>query len=133
MGELGRTANCYVVSQARTYSIPTVKGNSAESVGSVASAEVLWESFGTDETPTVGDIIEQVQYEATTGKIVFSTPVTLKNGNAVIAAKDASGEILWSWHIWVCKDYDPEATAQEYYNNAGTMMDRNLGATSATP
>ena len=133
LGELGRTANCYVVSQEGTYSIPAVKGNSVESVGDVASAEVLWESFGTDVTPTVGDIIEQVQYEATTGKIVFSTPVTLKNGNAVIAAKDASGEILWSWHIWVCKDFDPEATAQEYYNNAGVMMDRNLGAISATP
>lgn len=133
LGEFGQTANCYVVSQAGTYSIPTVKGNSAESVGSVASAEVLWESFGTDETPTVGDIIEQVQYEATTGKIVFSTPTTLRNGNAVIAAKDASGEILWSWHIWVCKDFDPDATVQEYYNNAGVMMDRNLGATSATP
>ena len=65
--------------------------------------------------------------------MTFSTPEALKNGNAVIAAKDADGNILWSWHIWVCKDYDPVAKAQTYYNNAGVMMDRNLGATSATP
>ena len=47
----------------------------------------------------------------------------------MIAAKDAYGEILWSWHIWLTDQ--PEE--QVYYNNAGTMMDRNLGATSATP
>ncbi len=43
--------------------------------------------------------------------------------------KDASGTILWSWHIWLTDK--PED--QVYKNNAGTMMDRNLGATSATP
>ncbi len=131
------TANCYIVSKPGTYSFPTVKGNSNESVGNVASALVLWESFGTSTSPSEGDIVKSVSYAAgsgsSVGTITYSTPSTLKNGNAVIAAKDASGNILWSWHIWVCKDYDPIASAQEYYNNAGTMMDRNLGATSATP
>ena len=28
-----------------------VKGNSTEPVGAVASVEVLWETFGTDEVP----------------------------------------------------------------------------------
>ena len=131
------TANCYVISKAGTYSFPTVKGNSTVSVGNVSRAEVLWESFGTSTEPSTGDIIQSVSYAAgsgsSTGTITFSTPSTLKNGNAVIAAKDASGKILWSWHIWVCSGYNPVATAQTYYNNAGTMMDRNLGATSATP
>ena len=131
------TANCYVISKAGTYSFPTVKGNSTVSVGNVSRAEVLWESFGTSTAPSKGDIIQSVSYKAgsgsSAGTITFSTPSTLKNGNAVIAAKDASGNILWSWHIWVCKDYDPAATAHTYYNNAGVMMDRNLGATSATP
>ena len=106
-------------------------------MGSVSKAEVLWESFGTTTAPSKGDIIQSVSYEAgsgsSAGTINLSTPSTLKNGNAVIAAKDAYGTILWSWHIWVCKDYDPAASAQTYYNNAGVMMDRNLGATSATP
>lgn len=26
---------------------------------------------------------------------------TIKQGNAVIAVKNAAGEIMWSWHIWV--------------------------------
>ncbi|MCR4566102.1 MAG: Ig-like domain-containing protein [Bacteroidales bacterium] len=125
------TANCYIVSASGNYSFPTVKGNSSTSVGSVSDAEVLWESYGTATTPSVGSIINNISYSNNT--IFFSTPSTLKNGNAVIAAKDASGNILWSWHIWVCEGYDPVATAQVYSNDAGTMMDRNLGATSVTP
>lgn len=121
------TANSYIVSSAGSYKFSTVKGNSSESVGAVASAEVLWESFGTDITPNVGDLIKNASYAD--GAIRFETADTFKEGNAVIAAKDASGTILWSWHIWLTDE--PEG--QEYYNNAGTMMDRNLGATSATP
>ena len=120
-------ANCYIVSKSGSYSFPSVKGNGNESVGSVASAEVLWETFGTDQTPNKGDLIAAVKYE--NGRILFATPATFQKGNAVIAAKDASGNILWSWHIWLTDE--PEE--QVYYNNAGTMMDRNLGATSATP
>ena len=43
--------------------------------------------------------------------------------------KDASGQILWSWHIWVV-DYDPNLTAQTYLSGS-VMMDRNLGALDA--
>ena len=121
------TANSYVVSAAGSYKFTTVKGNSSESVGAVSSAEVLWETFGTDVTPNVGDLVKNVKYAD--GAISFDTPSAFKEGNAVIAAKDASGNILWSWHIWLTDK--PEE--QVYYNNAGTMMDRNLGATSATP
>ena len=121
------TANCYIVSSSGTYSFPTVKGNSSQSVGAVASAAVLWESFGTNVAPKVGDLIKSVSYKD--GYITYQTADTFKEGNAVIAAKDANGTILWSWHIWLTD----QPQGQEYYNNAGTMMDRNLGATSATP
>ena len=121
------TANCYIVTEAGAYKFQTVKGNSSESVGSVVKAEVLWESFGTDETPSVGDLVRNASYKD--GYITFETASTFREGNAVIAAKDASGKILWSWHIWLTD----QPQGQEYYNGAGTMMDRNLGATSATP
>lgn len=121
------TANSYIVSSSGSYKFSTVKGNSSESVGAVASAEVLWETFGTDVTPNVGDLVKNAVYSD--GYITFQTADTFKEGNAVIAAKDASGNILWSWHIW----FTDEPQGQEYYNNAGIMMDRNLGATSATP
>ena len=124
---LSGTANSYIVSQKGAYKFRAVKGNSSESVGAVSSAEVLWETFGTDVTPNVGDLVKNVSYKD--GEVTFYTAETFREGNAVIAAKDASGNILWSWHIWLTD----EPQGQEYYNNAGTMMDRNLGATSATP
>lgn len=121
------TANSYIVSEAGIYKFPTVKGNSAESIGSVKSVEVLWESFGTDVTPSVGDLVVRASY--INGYIAFSTPENFKEGNAVIAAKNASGTILWSWHIWLTDKPEEQA----YYYSGDIMMDRNLGATSATP
>ena len=119
------TANCYIVTRAGDYKFRAVKGNSSTSVGSVSSVEVLWESFGTSTTPSVGDLIKIASYS--NGYIQFSTPASFREGNAVIAAKNSSGEILWSWHIWLTD----QPKGQTYYNNAGTMMDRNLGATTA--
>ncbi|MBR0322071.1 MAG: hypothetical protein IIX08_06765, partial [Bacteroidales bacterium] len=121
------TANSYIVSDVGSYMFTPTKGNSSESVGTISSVEVLWETFGTNETPSVGSLISNARYEGNT--IFFDTPSTFREGNAVLAAKDASGNILWSWHIWLTDE--PEY--QVYYNNAGTVMDRNLGATSATP
>jgi uncharacterized protein (TIGR02145 family) len=51
-------------------------------------------------------------------------------GNAVVYVKDASGNIAWSWHIWVT-NYDPNNGGTKYTNNGFTFMDRNLGAKNA--
>ena len=120
------SANCYIISESGLYKFKTVKGNSSESVGSVASASILWETFGTSTTPECTDLISGFCYMD--GYIAFQTAAVFKEGNAVIAAKDANGTILWSWHIWLTD----QPQAQVYNNAAGTMMDRNLGATSAT-
>ena len=135
------TANCYIVPKSGFYYFKAAKGNSSQALEGVKSVEVLWESFGTSTAPTKGDIIPgAVYYDYNTEPnncIGFYTPTPLKQGNAVIAAKDAGGNILWSWHIWVCDGYKPEASARgyrDYYGTIkGTMMDRNLGALSATP
>lgn len=122
------TANCYLIQDAGDYKFKSVIGNTDATVGNVKSVEVLWESFGTDEMPNVGDLIASVSYK--NGYILFSTPENFRDGNAVIAAKNSKGNILWSWHIWCAEEGWRE---QVYYNDAGIMMDRNLGATSATP
>lgn len=124
---VNRTANSYIVSKAGDYKFKaTHKGNSTSSaVGTIKSAVVLWESFGTSTAPSEGDLVKNVAYSD--GYITFTA--TAKEGNAVIAAKDASDKILWSWHIWLTD----QPAEHVYANNAGTMMDRNLGATSATP
>lgn len=120
------TANCYIISSKGLYKFKTVKGNKSNSVGNVASASILFETFGADYAPEFNDLISAVCYKE--GYIIFKTSDTFKEGNAVVAAKDADGVILWSWHIWLT-----DAPQGQRYNDAGTMMDRNLGATSATP
>ena len=121
------TANSYIVSESGSYSFPAVKGNGTNTVGAVASVEVLWETFGTDEAIHKGDLISSVAYEG--GNILFRTVSRFREGNAVIAARNSSGTILWSWHIWLTD----QPQEHVYKNGAGTMMDRNLGAISATP
>ena len=118
------SANSYIVTKAGNYMFKAVKGNSDESVGAVAKAEVLWETDNTTTAPEVGAIIATVDFAE--GYVAFSTPETLKPGNALIAVKDASDAILWSWHIWIpateVKVWDSEALC------GAKMMDRNLGA-----
>lgn len=121
------SSNCYIVSKRGTYKFPTVKGNKNESVGSVYNAVVLWETFGTNEEPEVGALIKKVIYE--NGCVLFKTNSTFREGNAVIAVMDIQGNILWSWHIWLTE----QPAIHIYYNNSGIFMDRNLGATSASP
>ena len=128
------TANCYIVKEAGEYRFnATVRGNGKDTDGNDAapidltgaSAEVLWESFGTSDTVTEKDLISAASLESD-GYVKFTA--TDKKGNAVIAVKK-DDTILWSWHIWLTD----EPQEQVYSGNAGTMMDRNLGATSATP
>lgn len=122
------TANCYIINEAGRYKFKPTKGNSSETVGVISNVEILWESFGNDVKPVQGDLIQNARYA--NGVIVFETSESFRSGNAVIAAKDVEGNILWSWHIWCSSERFRE---HSYSNNAGVMMDRNLGATSAEP
>lgn len=49
-------------------------------------------------------------------------------GNAVVALRDGSGTIRWSWHIWVTDN----PTVADLNGGNFTWMDRNLGATDTT-
>ena len=86
------SANCYLIQGAGDYKFKTVIGNTDATVGNVKSVEVLWESFGTDERPNVGDLIASVSYK--NGYIRFSTPENFRDGNAVLAAKNSKGTTL---------------------------------------
>ena len=122
--DLGRkgTANCYIVKEAGEYKFKAVKGNGEEAVAA-ATAELLWETWNNTEEVIANSVIATVKYED--GFVFFTTPETLKPGNAVIAAKDAAGVILWSWHIWVPAT---EIETADYGIYSAAMMDRNLGA-----
>lgn len=122
-------ANTYMIyPQAGVfYFDASVKGNSEESVGVPASAELVW---AVDENHNASEnILDNVELNG--DLVFFKTTDSTIPGNALIAVKDENGTILWSWHIWVV-DYDPSTQNQTYYSGA-VMMDRNLGATLPAP
>jgi len=118
------TANCYIVKPGATvYFDATHKGNSTtETVGDVVGVKLVWQ--------TVQSLVTDLEYDVSTGSICAWT--SAMPGNALVAATDANGEILWSWHLWVT-DYDPDndyTTAPNASGTTWTFMDRNLGAVS---
>lgn len=123
----GGTANCYIISESGLYRFPTVKGNSQEAIEGIQQARVIWESYGSDKGISEGSLISAICYQD--GQVAFEFNDFGKEGNALVAVINQEGTILWSWHIWIT---DPPME-QQYFNNAGTLMDRNLGATSTVP
>ena len=123
-------ANCYIVPKSGSYTFDaTVIGNGELGLIEGAelhttdvkiapvSAELLWE----DRANMIFSV------DLVDGKVRFYA--SGREGNALIAAKDADGNILWSWHIW-CTDMPVNHT---YMNPRGTfeVQDRNLGAIRA--
>ncbi len=118
-------ANSYIVERGGYYRFcAAYKDDERTSpVGEADRVEVLWESYGTDDPISPGDLTYNVVLSGES--ILFNA--SDRKGNALIAAKDADGNILWSWHIWLTD----RPGDQVYNDEAGIMMDRNLGATSA--
>lgn len=128
--DLGTVANCYMISKGGVYSFKPSMGKVDEWLfEDIASAELLWESYGTDEVITGGDLISHVSYE--NGRIIFMTAETFREGNAVIAAKDADGNMLWCWHIWMTAPPKTVAVVVDGGYHANAVMDRNVGASGA--
>ena len=94
-------ANCYIVApKSASVFDAAYKGNSStESIGAAEGAELVWQS--------AQGLVTRVAYAADEKKIIVETAD--KSGNAVVAAVDESGTILWSWHLWIV-DYDPSAS-----------------------
>ena len=125
---LMNTANCYVVTHPGYYKLPLVYGNAikngatnaiAYGVGTgsttfvnhldqqitdpyiyknsgctVGTADLLWQD--------AKNLISYISLCDNDKYIKFEiTKENIEQGNAVIAVKDGSGTIMWSWHIWV--------------------------------
>lgn len=134
-------ANCYVVDGSvaanaeKVFTFKAYKGNSTTGVGTIASAEILWETWNNAESVTAKSVIAAVDFDKQEANdyytMVFKMPATLHAGNALIAAKDASGNILWSWHIWIPAT-EIAIVDEPNYSDKKTMS-RNLGALVDTP
>lgn len=113
INQFNASANCYVIPSSGMWAINAVKGNSSEKV-EARTIKILWQE---------GTIVRD-PFLTAGGKIVFTS--TTSRGNALLAACDASGKVLWSWHIWAT-----ETPSDIRYPDGRRAMDRNIGATSA--
>ena len=115
----GETANCYLVDKAGYYSLPLVYGNKHLTlpegntdgfnyfpkhddeaipedgkIAGVKDAVLCWQ-----DAP---DLIDPDSVKVVGENLVFRIhKQTLAQGNALLAVRNASKEIIWSWHIWV--------------------------------
>lgn len=123
------TANCYMVHTAGNYKLPLVYGNAIKNGATNAAAYTgvsgQLETFprhdgsaitgpwikDNDITVTQAELLWQDAEGLITNVGIDGDYLTLtvgkdadtQEGNAVVAAKDGSGNIVWSWHIWVTK------------------------------
>ena len=164
------TANCFMVAPGGAFCFNPykyyVKGNPSENTllkgwcasSKIKSVKVLWQ---TKENGDVGDPVLGVvnssddhtnivdltdEDDFTNARIYCRVAPNTTGGSGLIAAYDdenGTGNILWSWHIWVT-DYSPASTGNVTvlepankrklkFEKSGVddqlpMMDRNLGA-----
>ena len=143
----GHNANSYVVSSAFNYCFDvTVRGNGYTGiaaipgadpdiykVGNPVSAEIIWtdlvdQNENLDQYFTLSPAIVQ-------GRLFFNVlpgpggdRSLQKEGNVVVGVRDAEGNLLWTWHIWLT-----DRPAEQGYKNGFSVQDRDLGATAYNP
>ena len=143
------TANCYVVSAAGTYQLPLVYGNAIKN-GSENRAAYQGGNFkdylnhtisssritGADNAVLVWSdgffMFKDIHLDANKQNLVFTIdPDYMQQANAVLAVRDASNRIMWSWHIWVTERpvYTERHTLQDLFVGSNTyeLMQCNLG------
>lgn len=131
------TANCYMATTSSSYLFDaSIKGNGAGDgrsnyiarygveIEGAAYASLAWEAtYDGDKTRSTKIIEGEPVYIAEERAIYFATGES--EGNALVTLHNASGEILWSWHIWVSNQEVTTSMANDL-----EWMDRNLGALS---
>ena len=122
-------ANCYIINEPGSYKFKAVYGNEPTNyLQDVADAVILWETWNDLSEVTPNSVLATASFAE--DFIIIRTPEALHPGNALVAARDESGKILWSWHIWV--PATPIVTANFSGILGVDVMDRNLGALTAT-
>ena len=145
------TANCYVIHNPGTYRFPTIYGNAKKNgatntkaytstktgpniltkflkadgteitkpeIEGIANACLIWQD--------TKDLISNISYNA--NYVSFEVKKeTIHNGNAIIAVRNASNEILWSWHIWVTERDLSSVEVTNFQNKTYNFLPVNLG------
>lgn len=122
-------SNCFVVSEPNTiYSFSAIAaGANGDIAIAPSSVGVVWQTVSTPIffARLSGDNVEFYVPADTEDYDEDDLEDDLVEGNAIIAAYNDSGDVLWSWHIWI-SEFDAET--ENLTMNGSTIMNRNLGA-----
>ena len=123
-----KIANSYMVltsNAGSAYKIPAVRGNDSKETLVPYGVSLLWETWNGSSTVTQNSVINAVDYDSDWVYFQLPEAANIHAGNALIAVKNAIGEYIWSWHIWV-----PETNLIATPITAGgkDWMPCNLGA-----
>ena len=147
------TANCYVIHNPGTYKFPTVYGNSIKNgttntkayTSTKTGPNILTKFLKADGTeitkPEIEgikdacliwqdtkDLISNISFDSANQYVKFEVKKeTIHNGNAIIAVRDASNTILWSWHIWVTEEDLTPVEITNKQNVKYSLLPVNLG------
>ena len=146
------TANCYVIHNPGTYKFPTVYGNSIKNGADNKSAYTSTKSGSSILSPFLGahgpitkpqidninnacliwqdtqNLISNISFDSVNQYVKFEVnKSTIHNGNAIIAVRDASNIILWSWHIWVTEEDLTPIEIENYRHYKYNILPVNLG------
>lgn len=113
------TANCYVISEKGYYKFKPTRGNSQVTPMGLSSVDWLWKD-------TTSELLEDIALDKN-GDVTFWAN-DLK-GNIILAGFDVSGNIVWTWHIWMTEN--PAVNFSYGCATKYRILDRNLGATSS--
>ena len=146
------TANCYVIHNPGTYKFPTIYGNAmkngatnerAYKSSKTGNPNILENFIKADGNPITQpqieninnacliwqdtkDLISNISYNA--NYVSFEVKKeTIHNGNAIIAVRDNSNTILWSWHIWVTEEDLTPVEIENYQHFKYNILPVNLG------
>ena len=142
------TANCYVVNASGYYKLPLVYGNARKSGADNTDAynNSAFTDYngnhisspyitGADDATLVWSdgffMFKDIKLSEDKKYLTFRIdPDYLQQANAVLAVRDKSDDIMWSWHIWVTeRDIEDTHTIRDFFdsNNTFELMSCNLG------
>lgn len=150
------TANTYIINAAGYYSLPLVYGNAIKNgadntaayaptrsrepfvnhLGNRILHPYIYQNTGCEKPEDAVlvwegrlNLVKNVHLSDDGKNIEFQIPAPfLRQGNAVVGVRDASGTIMWSWQLWIT-DYKPasELHSFSYNGKSFNIMTRNLG------
>lgn len=129
-------ANCYVVDAPGYYCFDvSTRGNGVVTTGATAAGltgtitgGASVSQYHSDGSPWLDTDFTGSGFFYAGGKVYFKTVDAPSAANSLLSLKDASGNTLWSWHLWYNDALADIAFISKYDSETYTFLNMNLGA-----